>query len=207
MGELICAHCGRRQPRPVARCTLCQLDEGGSLRLARAAAIHHGPVREGIHVLKYGGKAEIAPLLARYLVTAFAQPPWPQLRPQIDGVTPVPLHPQRLAERGYNQAELLARAFCQAVGLPLRPQWLERQRFTHSQVGLTALERRENVVDAFIASAEVRGRTLLLMDDVYTTGATLHACAKAALHAGARQLFALALAAPDHLRPETITNA
>jgi ComF family protein len=207
VGELICTQCGRRQPRAVARCILCQLEEQTPLRLARAAAIHHGPVREGIHVLKYGGKAEIAPLLARYLVAAFAQSPWPHLRSQINGVTPVPLHPDRLRERGYNQAELLAQAFCQVIGLPLRPHWLQRQRFTQSQVGLTAMERRENVVDAFVATPDVRGRTLLLMDDVYTTGATLHACATAALHAGAYQVFALALASPDHLRPETTDQA
>jgi ComF family protein len=110
----------------------------------------------------------------------------------------VPLHAERLRERGYNQAELLARAFCRQVGLPLRPRWLQRQRLTHSQVGLSAQERQANVAEAFSASAAVRGKSILVIDDVYTTGATLNACATAALAAGAANVVALALAIPYH---------
>jgi ComF family protein len=160
--------------------------------------MHGGPVREGIHHLKYSNNTAIAPLLARYLVAAFFQPPWPQLRGRIDAVAPVPLHAERLRERGYNQAELLARAFCRQVKLPLRPHWLQRQRLTQSQVGLRAQERQENVADAFRAHPAVRGKSLLLIDDVYTTGATLNACAAAAQAAGAANVFALALAIPYH---------
>lgn len=160
--------------------------------------MHSGPVREGIHHLKYNNGTEIAPLLARYLMATFQQPPWTQLHGWIDGVTPVPLHAERLRERGYNQAELLARAFCRRVGAPLRPHWLQRQRLTQSQVGLSAHERQSNMADAFSATPAVRGKAILLIDDVYTTGATLNACAMAALNAGATAVFALALAMPYH---------
>ena len=102
----------------------------------------------------------------------------------------------RYQERGYNQAELLASAFCDRVQLPLQAGWLVRQRSTHSQVGLTAVERQRNVEDAFVAADAVLGKRLLLIDDVYTTGATMRACAQAALDAGAAIVYGLALACP-----------
>ena len=108
----------------------------------------------------------------------------------------VPLHAERLAERGYNQSELLATAFGQSAGLPCRPDWIARHASTRPQVGLGAEERRANVAQAFVADAAVAGRALLLVDDVYTTGSTLNACAAAARTAGARAVFALALAIP-----------
>lgn len=197
VGERICGRCGRRQPTAVTVCERCLAQGEQPLRLVRAATIHAGPIREGIHNLKYEKRPELAIPLARYLVAVFAAAPWLQLHSAIDAVVPVPLHAERLQERGYNQAEELARAFCQRMGLPLRPQWIQRQRATHSQVGLNRLQRAENVEDAFAATPDVYGHTLLLIDDVYTTGATLHACANAAHAAGAARLYALALAAPD----------
>jgi ComF family protein len=198
VGERICLCCGRRQHEPTARCAACQQHES-PLNLVRAATMHSGAIRLAAHQLKYGGATTLAPLLARYLVAAFLFHPWPAFYGRIDGVTPVPLHPQRQQERGYNQAELLARAFCQQVGLPLQPQWLERQRLTRSQVGLHAHERTLNVADAFHAHPAVYGKRILLIDDVYTTGATLTACAQAARTAGASAVFALTLAMAERL--------
>ena len=114
----------------------------------------------------------------------------------IDGVVPVPLSRERREERGYNQAELLASAFCYGVQLPLCSAWLVRQRATQSQVGLSAVERRHNVQGAFMAASAVAGKRILLVDDVYTTGATMQACAEAALNAGATAVYGLALACP-----------
>jgi ComF family protein len=197
VGAAICAQCGRRQSEPVAECAICQQQSERALGLARAATLHRGPIRAGAHGLKYGGATALAPLLARYLVAAFALPPWPLLRRRIHGVTPVPLHAERRKERGYNQAELLAAAFCRETGLPLHPEWLHRRRLTRSQVGLHHHERQANVADAFLASPAVQGKVILLIDDVYTTGATLNACAAALRNAGALAVHALALAAPD----------
>jgi ComF family protein len=207
MGEEICERCGRRQSQRMALCPLCQQKSRRPLRFVRAAALHGGPLREGIHALKYNNHSDLAPVLARYLVAAFRQPPWSQIRLSIDGVVPVPLHAERQRERGYNQAELLARVFCQRLALPLRSHWLHRQRLTRSQVGLGTHERQDNVTDAFLASPEVQGKMLLLIDDVYTTGATLTACASAALAAGALSVDALALAAPDRLGAELPVDA
>jgi ComF family protein len=146
--------------------------------------------------MKYENRPELAAPLARYLIAAFEGEPWRSLPRRLDGVVPVPLHTQRLADRGYNQSELLAAAFCRHTGLPLHAEWLERVRDTHQQVGLGPRERRANVADAFVAAAQVNGCTLLVIDDVCTTGATLEQCAAAALAAGAAEVYGLALAMP-----------
>lgn len=162
----------------------------------RIAALHASPLRELIHAFKYEQQPELAAPLARYLVALVQTLPWSGVFPSVDGVVPVPLYSVRHAERGYNQAELLAGAFCHRVQLPLYAGWLVRQRSTQSQVGLTAGERQRNVEDAFLATNAVFGKRLLLIDDVYTTGATMRACAQAALDAGAVAVYGLALACP-----------
>lgn len=155
-----------------------------------------------IHAFKYEQRPELAVPLARYLVALVQTLPWRQTFPSVDGVVPIPLYSARQQERGYNQAELLAGAFCHGiqlchgVQLPLCSAWLVRQRSTHSQVGLTAMERQRNVEDAFVATNAVVGKRLLLIDDVFTTGATMRACAQAALDAGAHAVYGLALACP-----------
>lgn len=196
VGDKICRQCGRPQPASIDQCPVCQQQASPLLTVARAAAIHNGPVRSGIHHLKYGGAKDLAPTLARYLLAAFLLQPWASLT--VDAVVPVPLHPSRLRTRGYNQSELLAAAFCHQLQILHRPHWIERIRSTHSQVGLNAYERQRNVADAFRALPAVHGKHLLLIDDVYTTGATLRACAQAARDAGATSIYALTLAAPEH---------
>lgn len=196
VGPVICARCGRPQSQPVARCEQCQQVTADPLSRVRIAALHASPLREMIHAFKYEQQPELAALLARYLVALMQTLPWSTTFPSVDGVVPVPLYSARHQERGYNQAELLASAFCASVQLPLCAAWLVRQRSTPSQVGLTAVERRRNVEDAFIATHAVSGKRLLLIDDLYTTGATMRACAQAALDAGAVAVYGLALACP-----------
>lgn len=198
-GDRICERCGRQQAERTACCSRCRDAPDGALRFARAAALYEGPLRGGIHHLRYGQVTALGPVLARYLVAAMQTPPWPLLLRYVDGVTPVPLHDLRRRQRGYNQAELLATALCEQTGLPLQPHWIHRQRMTHSQVGLNAQERKANVAEAFRAEPFVKGRTILLVDDVYTTGATLGACATAAMNAGATAVFALTLAVAQKL--------
>lgn len=165
---------------------------------SRAAALHTAPLREAIHALKYEDRPGLAAPLGRYLVAAFREEPWRSCAGEIDAVAPAPLHADRLRERGYNQSELLAAVLCDTCGLTLQPTWIERVRATRQQVGLNAAERQQNVAAAFRASSAVAGKTLLVVDDVYTTGATLRACAEAALAAGAVKVYALTLAIPAH---------
>lgn len=162
--------------------------------MVRAATVFREPLRTAIHHLKYEQKPELAELLARYLVAVFRCAPWSELREPVQAVIPVPIHQERREERGYNQSELLAESFCRAVNLPLRAEWLYRWRVTPSQVGLSAAERQLNVADAFRVNGPVLGQTILLIDDVYTTGATLQACADELARNGARRVYALSLA-------------
>jgi ComF family protein len=192
----ICRRCGQVQHACVDECAKCRANRSHPLRLVGAAALYSFPLRESIHALKYANHPELADPLARYMVVAFAEDRWRRVSAEIDAVVPVPLHKERQDERGYNQSELLAVAFCHAVGLQLAPCWLHRMRATRQQVGLNAPERQQNVDGAFRAETAIRGKTLLLLDDVYTTGATLSACTHAAMDAGAKAVFALTLAVP-----------
>jgi ComF family protein len=182
----------------VPACAQCAALDDPPLAQVHAAALHTSPVREFIHLLKYEQRPDLAPALGRYLAAALLRPEWDGLRDAFDAVVPVPLHAERLAERGYNQAELLARALSRRIHTPLHTDLLHRERHTRSQVGLNAQERAANVEDAFVAAPACAGMTLLLIDDVYTTGATLTACATAARSAGARLVCGLTLAMPIH---------
>ena len=163
-------------------------------------------LQQGIHLLKYRDRTELAPLLTRYLIATFQREIWPVPQSAVDLVVPVPLHAQRLADRGYNQAELLADAFCRSVNLPLDAAAVIRVRQTDSQVGKNAEERRTNVADAFVARP-VQGNVCLVIDDVCTTGATLNATADALKAAGARLVLGLTLAVPTlHETPPENAN-
>jgi ComF family protein len=194
----VCRRCGRVQAAPVERCAQCATVADPPLAQVHAAALHTSPVREFIHLLKYEQRPDLAPALGRYLAAALLRPEWDGLRDRFDAVAPVPLHAERLAERGYNQAELLARALSRRAHIPLRTDLIRRARHTRSQVGLNAHERADNVEDAFLASPACAGLNLLLVDDVYTTGATLTACATAARRANANLVCGLTLAMPLH---------
>lgn len=111
-------------------------------------------------------------------------------------IVPVPLHMIRLHERGYNQSQELSETVAAITGLPCIPKALIRQRMTESQVTMSAAERLSNVRNAFSAdSALVSTQNVLLIDDVYTTGATLRACGEALLEAGAASVYGLTVTA------------
>lgn len=200
----ICAHCGHPQSAPTDLCNPCRGGERDALALVRAATLYTEPLRTAIRALKYDKQRELAPLLARYLIAVAQQPPWLEILAHIDGVIPVPLHAQRLAERGFNQSALLAGPFAERMGLPLTESWLHRERETRSQVGLNGAERRQNVAGAFRADPVVAGKRLLLIDDVFTTGTTLTECAQALRLAGCSAVYGLALATPVALPVSTL---
>ncbi len=160
---------------------------------ARAVASYDGVVRDLVHGLKYADRLEIAPPLARLMARAGAE-----LLAGADALVPVPLHVRRLWRRRFNQSALLAHGIARESGVPVRPDWLERRRATAPQVGLERGPRAANVAGAFAVpepmAVELRGRRLVLVDDVLTTGATIDACAKALLRAGARSVDVLVFA-------------
>lgn len=174
------ARCPRRRQHPR------QLDG------LRSAAWHAGPLRAAIHHFKYRGLHVLAQPLAGILIDA-----WREEAPPAALLIPVPLHPQRVRERGYNQAALLAEHMGRALALPVDSASLARIRPTPPQVGLTASQRRANVEDAFLCRGRsLSGRAVCLIDDLYTTGATLDACAAALRSAGAQSVWAYTLARP-----------
>ena len=166
------------------------LDEISPLQDVRCAARLGGPLREAIHSFKYEGLRALARTLGEVLYDCWDVEPWP-----VDVIVPVPLHPSRLRERGYNQSALLARELARHTGLPIAERVLLRISPTRPQVGLNVAERAENVRDAFRCRDEsLRGQQVLLVDDVLTTGATLRACAQALLQGKARAVWGLTLA-------------
>jgi ComF family protein len=152
-----------------------------------STALHEGVIREAVQGLKYGNARIMAAALGQRLVRQLSNQEW-----SIDTIVPVPLHTTRLAERGYNQAQLLAEYVAQEMQIPCLPTAISRQRNTQSQVTLNAAERQTNLKDAFHAAPHtLTGQNVLIIDDVYTTGATLSACAEAALQAGAQAVYGL----------------
>jgi ComF family protein len=150
-------------------------------------------VRQAIHRLKYDNRQTLAVELARLMSDHWRTNPMP-----VDLLISVPLHPVRQRERGYNQAELLARAFGDMIGLPVVTTGLRRVRHTRPQMSLNASGRRENVQGAFIyesrAGNAISGQRVLVIDDVCTTGSTLEACSLALKAAGAVAVWGFTLA-------------
>lgn len=198
-----CPHCG--QPRPDDElCPECRAAPS-HLDAIRATAIFAHPLRDAIHALKYNNAAALAgPLGARMAVA------WQAAGLSADLIMPVPLHRGRLAERGYNQAALLARVLGRTAGVPVDERSLARQRATAHQVGLGRADRQVNVAGAFACQRGLAGLRVALVDDVCTTGSTLEACAKAVRAAGASSVWAFTLArarwAPGQITPpDTLT--
>lgn len=149
--------------------------------------LYQGPVADAIRHFKYASKTERAPELAALLVDAALAHAG-----HIDAVIPLPLHPKKLGERGWNPAALLARPVARALGVPLHTRWLTRVRATAAQAGLSRSERLRNVQGAF-AAKEVPPARVLLIDDVRTTSATLDEAARC-LGARGHDVYTLALA-------------
>jgi len=195
-----CPRCGKPFASPLAleespghHCGACR-QQPPAFAVARAAALYEpgGTIRQAILLFKYGGRPSLGSHLGRLMAEAAGGLFEPG---QYDLLIPVPLHPSRERERGFNQATLLAKEVGRAWGLRVGARLLRRVRATQAQSGRRP-EREANVKGAFeVAQPDrVEGRRLLLIDDVFTTGATVNECAKALLAAGAAEVAVYTLA-------------
>jgi len=186
-----CAGCAARVPDGVSHCGLC-LREPTGLDACIAAVDYDWPWADLVTRLKFHGEPGLAGPLAQIMRGAEGAD---QALRSCDALVPVPLAPQRLRQRGYNQSLLLAR---QMHPGKLRHQWLERTHETDAQSRLGRRERLRNLLGAFAvptdAGTALQGRHVLLVDDVMTTGATLRAAARALCKAGAARVSALVFA-------------
>ncbi|MEK6759059.1 MAG: ComF family protein [Deltaproteobacteria bacterium] len=156
---------------------------------SRSVFGYDGAVLDAIHSLKYRHNVGIAPALGRLIALSGCVPD-----EKVDIVVPVPLHPSRLRKRGFNQSLLIARPIAGALRAKIDYTGLKKIKSTKDQIGLDEKERAENMKGAFAAALKAfDGKTVLLVDDVYTTGATIRACSSALVRAGAR-VYAITLA-------------
>jgi competence protein ComFC len=183
-----CPLCGRSTPAAelCKSCRVKPLEIDG----IRSVGYLEGALQTAIHRFKYSNLRALAQPLGRLAAEYLARYDLP-----VDTLVPVPLHTSRLRQRGYNQAELLTREIAGLTGLDTACGSMRRVRSTVPQVGLTAIERRRNVSEAFECSpGGLGGKRILLVDDVCTTGATLEACSIALRAAGIKTVWGFTLA-------------
>lgn len=206
----LCEACWRELPRHRGRLCACGFPLRGSVldacgRCRRGLSSfacgfslgpYEGALRVALHELKYRGRRRVAARLAEALVSDVGSAS--VLTPGAI-LVPVPLHPRRQRERGFNQADLLAAELARRADLRVAGAALVRRIDTPSQTGLSAAARRANVAGAFAVRrrAQIAGRVVVVVDDVLTTGATAMACARALVQAGATEIRLLTAARVD----------
>ena len=185
-----CEGCGRLLQSPSAYCGTCLQSPPPWLALRRIGPYRRllrGAVLRG----KFHGDITLLAALGMLLGSLIQARPFPKLP---EAVVPIPLHPARLRERGFNQSLEISRGIAKTLGLPPAPALLERIRNTPSQRTLKRAGRMANLKDAFLSRPEARGKHILLIDDVMTTGSTLRTAADTLLNAGAASVSVAVLA-------------
>jgi ComF family protein len=185
----VCPHCGRPQPSGIM-CPAC-IRPKNAINGLRSPLKFEGVVREAVHQFKYKNLRLLARPLANIMAEYLIRYPLPA-----DLLIPVPLHPRRLKERGYNQSALLAEELSKLANLSLADDLLIRTKYHLPQARTRNVgERLQNVKEAFAcSSSKLKGKKILLIDDVSTSGATMEACAEALKSAGAESVWGLVLA-------------
>jgi ComF family protein len=184
----ICEICGEQQQKN-GICNKC-LSTRPAFYMLRSCFIYKEPVRPALIRLKYYREVGLGEALAWDAALYLDNLGW-----QADFILPIPLSEQRIAERGYNQVDLITHPLARIVGWKYAPNALRRIRHTNSQVGLNVDARRKNVFGVFEADVRlVTGKIILLMDDVATTGSTLESASNALMEAGASKVYALTFA-------------
>lgn len=181
--EHACAGCGLAQP--VAVCP--RRHARWHVERVVAPCVYEPPLDFYVHALKYRGARELGRALGLLVLE-------PHRAAVVDALVPVPLHPKRLRERGYNQAVEIARTLARELRVPLVLRGIRRVRAGPAQIGQSAAERRASMIAAFAVERDLAGARLAIVDDVITTGATVNSLAAELLRAGAEAIEAWAVA-------------
>lgn len=202
--SLVCPDCaGRLSPIAEPRCRLCgrpvdsgedlcsDCEKGREFTRGRGIFLYDDRMKRSILAFKYGGRREYGSFFAE-AIAAFAGEDILRWRPDL--IVPVPMHPRSCRQRGFNQAEDLARKAGARLGIPTAAGLVKKRKTGKAQKTLDAAARRRNLRDAFWVTAPVYGLRILIIDDVFTTGSTVEAVAAALKAAGARDIFFVAVA-------------
>ncbi|WP_221389707.1 ComF family protein [Dyadobacter sp. NIV53] len=154
-----------------------------------------GKVQKLLHALKYRGNKEVGILLGSMFGQEMVAE---RILPKAELIISVPLHKKKLSKRGYNQSDLLAEGLSNATDIPWSGTVLARTRFTDTQTGKSKKERQENVSGVFVVNGEFKKKSVIVIDDVLTTGATLEACVEALKIAGCEEFHILTIAVAQH---------
>lgn len=189
----VCLKCGRELGFSYQSQTTCENCSKSHLHFVEARAYGHynGALKKLIYEFKYKRRREVSKVLSKKMVKTINRLDWPKF----DWLVPTPLHTKRQRERGFNQSELLAKEMSKGLKIPLF-NGLVRVKYTEHQTLLDKSSREKNLEGAFdvIKKQDINGKRLLLVDDVYTTGATAEQCAKSLIKAGCRDVFVITCA-------------
>lgn len=197
--EKVCNKCGEPIKSLANYCTKCKNHIDRNFDIARSVFLYADDIRRAVINMKYYGKKYLARHLSFFLFDKYAQSNF-----DCDIVIPVPMSAKSYKKRGYNQTELLCKTF-RDNGHKVCTDLVEKYRETENQVNLNFADRQQNIVDAFRVKDKslVKNKNILLVDDIYTTGATASEIAKVLKHSGANKVFVLTLC---HEMPENVEN-
>ncbi len=200
VGPYRCDICGMPVNAYTPICDACQQEQHAFTR-AWAVFMYEGVIKRLIYRYKYSGEATLTAPFAQWMQNEYTALGW-----NAELIIPVPLHPLRRRQRGYNQAQLLAEALSKQLHIPIDVKLLLRIVNTKTQTKLGRHQRLENLKHAFKAekSESIKGKTVLLVDDVYTTGATADQCSEVLKRAGAARVFLLTLALTPRYSPNSM---
>lgn len=192
----VCVKCGEPIVSDGSYCVHCK-NEMPHFKMCRSVFIYRDPIKNLVRSLKYDNKKYLAETLSSFVASEFVN-----MAIDVDIVVPVPISEHRRKVRGFNQAELLCVVLKDKLHIDVRSDLLVKVKETSSQAYLSKDEREKNLDGAFAVNnkAEVKGKTILVVDDVYTTGTTLNECAQTLLKAGAKEVYCVTLARADKKR-------
>ena len=192
----ICKKCGSEIEEDYEYCLACR-DKQVFYKVARAPFVYGDKIKSAIHNLKYNNAKFLSVSLGNFMTNTYIEHNF-----EADIIIPVPLTPQRQKMRGYNQSELLANQVSRNLSLPTLTNVLVRTKFSHSQTELSFKERYKNLEECFAVENQelIKGKKILLIDDVMTTGATVEACSKLLVQHGANTVYVLTAARTTSIR-------